>query len=174
MQKYPKVEGLIRKYKKGEGVLGINALLLPPSRDQNRGGVPWAPAALGRRPWSSAAASGRGKGAGRHWRPIPLLNSRGGGPQWRRHGSQRRPAAGVRGGGAAGTQWRPGLGENGEESDMNPIPTLVRAGAQRGEELRGGRLRVCDGGAVAMLQLREGGVWGSVRSGRWTWSSEAG
>ena len=61
MQKYPKVEGLLRKYKKGEGVLGINALLLPPSRDQNRGGVLWAPAALGRRPWSSAAASGRGK-----------------------------------------------------------------------------------------------------------------
>ena len=80
----------------------------------------------------------------------------------------------MRGGGAAGTQWRPGLGENGEESDVNPISTLVQARAQRGEELRGGRLRVCDGGAVAMLQLREEGVWGSVRSGRWTWSSEAG
>ena len=79
---------------------------------------------------------------GWHWKPIPLLNSRGGGPKWRRHGSQRRLAAGVRGGGAAGTQWRPGLGENEEESDVNPISTLIQAGAQRGEELRGGRLRV--------------------------------
>ena len=66
----------------------------------------------------------------------------------------------MRGGGAAGIQWRPGLGENEEESDVNPISTLVQAGAQRGEELRGGRLRVYGGGAVAMLQLREGGAWG--------------
>ena len=41
--------------------MGKNApfFLLPPR--ESRGGVLRAPAALGRRPWSSAAASGRGK-----------------------------------------------------------------------------------------------------------------
>ena len=69
----------------------------------------------------------------------------------------------MRGGGAAGAQRRPGLGENGEESDGNPTPTSVRAGAQRGEELCGGRRS----GVVAMV----GG--GARRSGR-RWAVVAG
>ena len=131
--------------KEWRGFKGKTPCLPPLSTGKQGRGCPGR-----RRPWAGGPGARRrpqegGKGAGRHWGTIPLPNFRGGGSQWRRHGSQRRSAAGVRGGGAAGIQWRPGLGENGEESSMNPIPTLVRAGAQRGEELRGGRLRVQGG-----------------------------
>ena len=65
LQKGQRVEGLLIKNGKVQGGPGKIALLLPLSRDQNRGGGEGGAGGLGRRPWGSVSVRGVGeKGEG--------------------------------------------------------------------------------------------------------------
>ena len=61
MQKGQRVEGLLIKNGKVQGGPGKIALLLPLSRDQNRGGGEGGAGGLGRRPWGFGGSRGEGK-----------------------------------------------------------------------------------------------------------------
>ena len=95
--------GLFKDLREGEGPLGNFA---PPSSTSRRGKTEEGPRGAGGHGLAALGAWRRpgigGKGAGRRRDSIPLLNFRGGGLQGRSHGSEWCPAAGVRGGGAAG------------------------------------------------------------------------
>ena len=97
--------------------------LLPPLALGNRGGGHEAPAALGRRPWGSAVATGRGEERGGHREPAPHLNlGRGAARRWRHEGRR------VAGGGAVERVRGQGVGEEGEEEERVRFPDLARAG----------------------------------------------
>ena len=116
--------------------------LLPPPSTGNRRREGRSPAAPGRRPWATVADGRRGK-RGRAAQgtdsppPFPRRGAAGVTPL------QRAATGGlrVRRRHCGAQQW-PGLGGNGAESDGNPSPTSVRAGAQRG----GGVTRAGGGG----------------------------
>ena len=158
----------LRKKERRPGAFGQNCPAFFLLALGSRGGVPRAPAALGRRPWSSAAASGRGKrsraalgtdsqpqfGQGRSrvtWPRRPSANGR------------RRPRAGV-----PEARWR-AIGRGGVPVGLSGAQTHLDSGrgvVERG--LRGGQRRQRRAAALEVAV----GRWGSEEAvRRWRWSS---
>ena len=100
--------------------------LLPP-RETEEGGHR-APAALGRRPWGSAAAMGRGK---REWRPRGTCSPPRFGPRCSEAAAPRRSVVGglrCCGGDVVERNGGQGVGEKGEEEEEIPVHPLPWAG----------------------------------------------